>query len=115
MGSVSGTIFFGVTRHSALLQWLDPFDLPLKAIADIDGESRVLGVENVPLWAAFESVGVLLDQVFKSVDPTVELLYLNPVVLFSLFEGFEQHFGDALQGVGVEVGSHVENVSCRSG
>ena len=112
VGSVSGAVFFGVARHCALLQLFDPLDLSLKAVADVDGERRVLGVENVPLWAAFESVGVFLDQVFKSVDPTVELLYLDPVVILSLLESFEQRPGDALQGVGVEVGTHVENVSC---
>ena len=96
VGGISGTIVFGVARHRALLQLLDPLDLPLKAVADVDGERGVLGVENVPLWAAFESFVVLLDQVFKSDDPTVELLYLGLVVLFSLFKGFEQRFGDAL-------------------
>ena len=112
MGSVSGTVVFGVARHRTLLQLLDPLDLSLKTVADIDGEPRVFGVENVPLWAAFEGVGVFLEEVLKSIDPTVELLHFGLVIVLSLFEGFEQRFGDALQGVGVEVGAHVEDVSC---
>ena len=108
--SVSGAVLFGVTRHRALLQLLDPFDLPFKAIADVDSESRVFGVENVPLRATLERLGMLLDQVFKSIDPLVELLDFGFVKVFSLFKCLEQRLGDALQGVRVEVGAHVENV-----
>ena len=112
VGSVSRTVVRGVARHRALLQLLDPLDLPLKAVADVDSEPRVLGVEDVPLWATFEGVGMVLKEVLESINPTVELLHLSLVIVFSLFEGFEQRFGDALEGVGVEVGTHVENVCC---
>ena len=115
VGSVSGAVVFSIARHRALLQLLDPLDLPLKAIADVDGERGIFGVENIPLWASFESLGVLLDEVLESIDPTVELLYLGLVIVLSLLDRLEQCPGDALQGVGVEVGTHVENVSCRSG
>ena len=37
------------------------------------------------------------------------------VVVFSLFDCLEQRFGDALQGVGVEVSAAVKDVSGRSG
>ena len=110
MGSVSRAIVFGIARNRALLQLLDPLNLALKAVADIDSERGVFGIENVPLWAAFEGLSVLLDEIFESDDPTVEFLYLGLVVFFSLFEGLEQRLGDALQGVGVEIGAHVENV-----
>ena len=112
MGSVSGAVVFGEACHSALLQLFDPLDLPLEAVADIDGEPGVLGVEDVSLWAVFEGVGVRFDKVFKSVDPTIELSYLGHMVVFLLFDCFEQRLGDALQGVGVKVGAAVENVSC---
>ena len=115
VGSVSGTVVFGVAGHRALLQLLDPLDLPLKTVADVDGERGVFGVKNVPLRAAFESLGMLLDEVLKAIDPTVELSYLDLVIVLSLLDRFEQRPSDALQGVGVEVGTHVENVSCRSG
>ena len=110
MGGVSGAVIFGVARHRTLLQLFDPFDLPLKTVADVDGKPRVFGIEDVPLWATFEGVGVVLEEVLESVDPTIELLYLGPVIVFSLLNCFEQRLGDALQGVGVEIGAHVEDV-----
>ena len=108
---VSGTVVFSETGHRSLLQLFDPFDLPLKAVADVDGETRVLGVEDVPLGASLEGIGVGFDEVLKSVDPGVELSYFGCMVVLPLFDCFEQSFGDALQGVGVEVGAAVENVS----
>ena len=97
--------------HSALLQLFDPLDLSLETVADIDSETGVLGVKDVPLWATLESVSVGFDEVFESIDPTVELSYLGHVIVFSLFDCFEQRFGDALQGVGVEIGAAVEDIS----
>ena len=111
MGSVSGAVIFGETSHRALLQLFDPLDFSLKTIADIDGEPGVFGVENVPFWATFKGVCVSLDKVFKSIDPTVELSHFGHVVVLTLLDCFEQGLGDALQGVGVEVGAAVENVS----
>ena len=96
MGSVPGAILFGIARDRALLLLFDPLDLPLKAVADVDGKRGVSGVENVPLWAAFESLGVLLDEVFESKDSTVELLYLGLVIVLSLLNRLEQRPGDAL-------------------
>ena len=111
MGSVSGTVVFGEACHSSLLQLFDPLDLPLKTVADVNGEPGVFGVENVSLRAAFKGVGVGLDEVFKSIDPAVKLAYFGHVVVLSLLDRLEQRFGDALQGVGVKVGAAVENVS----
>ena len=110
MGSVPGAVVFSEARHCALLQLFDPLDLPLKTVADVEGEPRVFGVKNVPFWATFEGVGVSLDEVFESVDPTVELLYFSHVVVLSLLDCFEQRLGDALQSVGVEIGAAVKNV-----
>ena len=98
-----------------MLQLFDPLDFSLKAVADVDGEAWVLGVEDVSFGATFESVGVSLDEVFESVDPTVELPYFGQMIVFSLFDRFEQGFGDALQGVGVEVRTAVQDVGGRSG
>ena len=100
MWGVSGAVVFGEASHCALLQLFDPFDFSLEAVTDIDGEARVLGVEDIPLRASLEGVGMGLDEVFESVDPRIELAYLDCVVFFSLFNCFEQGFGDALQGVG---------------
>ena len=94
-----------------MLQVFDPFNLLLKAIADIDSEPGILGVEDIPLRAALEGVGVGLDEIFEPVDLSVELAYFGRVVVFPLFDRFEQCFGDPLQGVGVEVSAAVENVS----
>ena len=55
------------------------------------------------------------DEVFQPVDPGVELSYFGHVVVLSLFDCFEQSFGDALQGIGVEVSTAVKDVSGRSG
>ena len=94
-----------------MFQLFDPLDFPLKTVADVDGEPRVFGVENVPLWATFEGVSVGFDKVFESIDPTVKLLYFGRVIVFPLLDCFKQRFGDALQGVGVEIGAAVEDVS----
>ena len=115
MGGISRAVVLRKTGHRALLQLLDPFDLSLKPIADVNGETWIFGIEDIPLRAALEGVGVGFDEVFKSIDSTVELSYLGHVVVFSLFDRFKQCFGDALQGVGVEIGATVENVSSRSG
>ena len=55
------------------------------------------------------------DEVFQPVDSGVELPYFGHVVVLSLFDCFEQGFGDALQGIGVEVSAAVKDVSGRSG
>ena len=65
-----------------MLQLFDPFDFSLKAVADIDGETWILGVENIPFGASFESVGVGFDKVFESIDPCVEFTYFGHVVVF---------------------------------
>ena len=52
------------------------------------------------------------DKVFKSGDPGVEFRHFSGVVSFSLFDCLEQCLGDALQSVGVEVGTAVQDVSC---
>ena len=36
--SVPRVVVFGETGHRALFQLFDPFDLPLKTVADVDGE-----------------------------------------------------------------------------
>ena len=51
------------------------------------------------------------DEVFKSGDSSVELPYFGHMVGLSLFDRFEQCFGDTLQGIGVEIGAAVEDVS----
>ena len=111
MGSVPGAVILGEARHCALFQLFDPFDLSLETVANVDSEPRVFGVEDVPLGAAFEGIGVGSDKVFESVDSSVELAYFSCMVVLPLFDRFEQGLGDALQGVGVEVGAAVENVS----
>ena len=72
-----------------MLQLFNPLDFSLKAIADVDDEARVLGIENIPLGASLEGVGVGFNEVFESVDSSVELAYLGRVVVFPLFDGFE--------------------------
>ena len=79
-----------------MLQLLNPLDFSLKAIADIDGETWVLGVEDIPLGASLKSVGVGFDEVLESVDSGVELLYFGRVIVLSLFDCFEQCLGDPL-------------------
>ena len=111
MGSVTWTVIFGEAGHRALLQLFDPLDFSLEAIADIDGEAWILGVENIPLRAAFEGVGVGFDEVLKTIDLHIEPPYFGRVVVFSLFDCFKQCFGDALQGIRVEVSAAVEDVS----
>ena len=96
VGSVARTVVFGEAGHSTLLQLFDPFDFPLKAVADVDGESRILGIEDIPLRASLEGVGVGLNEVFKSIDASVELAHFGCVVIFSLFDRLKQGFGDTL-------------------
>ena len=111
VGSVARAVVFGEAGHSTLLQLFDPLNLPLKAIADVDGESGILGIEDIPLRASLEGVGMGFNEVFEPVDSGVELAHFGRVVVFSLFDRFEQGLGDALQGVGVKVGTTVEDVS----
>ena len=115
VGGVAWTVIFGEAGHCALLQLFDPFDFSLEAIADVDSEARVFGIEDVSFGATLEGVGVSFDQIFKSVDPGVELSYFGGVVILSLFNSFEEGFGDPLQGVGVEVSATIEDVSGGSG
>ena len=115
MGSVAWTVVFGETGHCTLLQLFDPLNLSLEAVADVDSEAWIFGIEDVSFGAAFEGVGVSFDQIFKSVDLGVELSYFGGVVILSLFNGFEEGLGDSLQGVGVEVSAAVEDVSGGSG
>ena len=69
---VSRTVIFGEAGHRSLLQLFDPFDFSLQTVADVDSETWVFGVKNVPLRAAFEGVGVGLDKVFESEDSSIE-------------------------------------------
>ena len=96
VGGISGAVVLGEASHSALLQVLDPLDFSLKPIADVDGESRILGVEDVSLWASLEGVGMGFDKVLESVNSGIELAHFSCMVVFSLFNCFEQRFGDAL-------------------
>ena len=109
--SVARAVVFGEAGHSTLLQLFDPLNLSLKAVADVDSESGILGIEDIPLRASLEDVGVGFNEVFESVDSGVELAHFGHVVVFPLLDCFEQGFGDALQGVGVKVGATVEDVS----
>ena len=115
VGGVAWAVVLGEAGHGTLLQLFDPFNFSLKAVADIDGEAWVLGVENIPLRAPLEGVSVGLDEVFKSIDPRIELAYFGCVVILSLLDRFEQGFDNALQGVGVKVGTAVKDISGRSG
>ena len=94
-----------------MLQLFDPLDFSLEAVADVDGETWVLGVEDISLRASFESVGVGFDEVLESVDSSVELTYFGHVVILSLFDCLEQCLGDPLQGVGVKVSAAIKDVS----
>ena len=76
-----------------MLQLLDPFNLTLEAVADVDSETRVFGIEDVSFGAALEGVGVSFDQIFKPVDPGVELSYFGDMVILSLFNSFEEGLG----------------------
>ena len=89
MGSVSRTVVFSETGHCALLQLFDPLDFLLEAIANVDSEPWVFGVEDVSLWAALEGVGVSSNQVFESGDPGIKFQYFGGVVSFPLFDCFE--------------------------
>ena len=87
----------------------------LKSVADVDSKSGIFGVEDIPLRASLEGVGVGFNEVFKLVDPSIELAYFGCMVVLSLFNCFEQRLGNALQGVGVEISAAVEDVSGRAG
>ena len=89
MGGVARAVVFGEAGHSALLQVFDPLDLSLKTVADIDSEPGVLGVEDISFGASLEGVGVGFDEVFKSVDSSVELAHFGHVIIFPLFDCFE--------------------------
>ena len=115
VGSVAWAVIFGEAGHGTLLQLFDPLNLSLKAVADVDSEPGVLGVEDVPLRAALEGVGMGLDELLEPVDSGVELAYFSCVVVLSLLDRSEQCFSDPLQGVGVKVGAAVKDVSGRSG
>ena len=115
MRGIAWPVVLSKAGHGTLLQLFDPFDFSLKTVADIDSKPGIFGVEDISFRATLEGVGVGLDKVFESVDPSVELAYFGCVVIFSLFDCLEQGLGDALQGVGVEVGTTVEDVSGRPG
>ena len=115
VGGVARTVILGETGHSALFQLFDPLDLSLKAIANVDGEPGIFGVKDVSLGASLKGVGVSFDEVLELVDSGVELPYFGCVIIFSLFNCLEQGFGDPLQGIRVEVGAAVKDVSSRSG
>ena len=115
VGGVSRAVVFGEAGHRALLQLLDPFDFLLKSVADIDGKPRIFGVEDIPLGASLEGVGMGFDEVLEPIDSRVELAYFSCVVVLPLLDCFEQCFGDPLQGVGVKVSAAVKDVSGRSG
>ena len=115
MRGIARAVVLGKTGHSTLFQLFDPFDLPLKSVADIDGKPRIFGVEDIPLRASLEGVGMGFDEVFKPIDSGIELSHFGRMILFLLPNCFKQCFGNALQGVGVEVGATVEDVGGRSG
>ena len=89
VGSVARAVVLGEAGHGALLQLFDPFDLPLKAVADVDSKSGILGIEDIPLRASLEGVGVGFDEVFESVDSSVELAHFGHVIVFPLLDCFE--------------------------
>ena len=111
MRGVARAVVLGETSHGALFQLFDPFDFPLKTIADVNGEAGVFGVKDISFGASLKGVSVGFDEVFESADSSVELAHFSRVIVFSLFDSSEQCLGDALQGVGVEIGAAVENVS----
>ena len=110
MRGVPGAVIFGETGHRALFQLFDPLDFPLKTVADVNGESWILGVENIPLGATFEGVSVSFDEVLKSGDSSIELPYFGHMVGLSLLDRFEKCFSDTLQCIGVKIGAAVEDV-----
>ena len=89
MGSVARTVVLGKAGHGALLQLFDPLDLPLKAVADVDSESGIFGVEDISFGAALEGISVSFDKVLEPVDSSVELAYFGHVVVLPLFDCFE--------------------------
>ena len=111
VGSVTWTVIFSEAGHCALLQLFDPFDFSLQAVANVDGKTWVFGIEDIPLRASLEGISVGFDEVLESVDSGVELPYFGRVIVLSLFNCFEQCFGDPLQGVRVEIGAAVKDVS----
>ena len=115
MGGISWTVVLGETGHCTLFQLFDPLKLSLEAVADVDGEAQIFGIEDVSFGAALEGVGVSFDEIFQSVDPGVELPDFGGVAILLLFDGSEEGLGDSLQGVGVKVSAAVEDVSSGSG
>ena len=79
-----------------MLQLFDPFNFSLKAVADIDSEPGVFDVKDIPLRASLEGVGMGFDEIFESIDSSVELAHFGRMIVFSLLDCFEQCFGDAL-------------------
>ena len=84
VGSVTWTVVLGEAGHCALLQLFDPFNFSLQTVADVDGESRVFGIEDIPFGAALEGVGVRLNEVFEPIDPAVKFPDFGRMVVFSL-------------------------------
>ena len=89
MGSIPRSVVFGETGHRTLLQVFDPLDFSLKAVADIDGKTRIFSVEDISFGAPLEGVGVGFDEVFESVDSGVELSYLGGMIVLPLFDRFK--------------------------
>ena len=89
VGGISGTVVFGEAGHRALFQLFDPLDFSLQTVADVDSEPGILGIENIPLRASLEGVGVSFDEIFKSVDSRIEFAYFGRVVVFPLFDCFK--------------------------
>ena len=89
VGSVAWSVVFGEAGHCALLQLFDPFDFPLQAVADVDGEPRVLSVKDISFGAALEGVGVRFNKVLEPIDPAVKFSYFGHVIIFSLLNCFE--------------------------
>ena len=52
------------------------------------------------------------DEVLESGDSGIELPHFSSVIVLSLLDCFKQSLGDALQGVGVEVGAAGQDVGC---
>ena len=114
MRGVPRTVVFGEAGHCPLLQLLDPLNLSLQTIADVNCKPWILGIEDVSFGAPLEGISMGFDEVFQSGDSSVELQHFGSVVGLPLFNGFEQRLSNALQGVGVEVGAAVQDVSCGS-
>ena len=115
MRGIPRAVVLSKTGHHALLQLLDPFNLSLKTVADIDGKPGIFGVEDVPFGAALEGVSMGFDKVFEPGDSGIEFHNFGGMVVFSLLDGSKQRLSDALQSVGVEVGTAGQDVGRQSG